>query len=758
MLARFFPAQEATGKGQAEDAGQGTAWWSMSDFYQVLGSNHTDTPACLVETWDAQPPLDPEEGRKCIISFAMAMRDRLLSKSAAKDLLKGWSSLDDALIDNEVDRAYDSEERLSCEIMRQCIAISQNCQKEFCDYPSIMRDRRAWHGADAIKVEEVCEISTNSQGDQTVKFSPDKAAAALIKEYPIVSTPDERIWVYQDGIYSPNGEVFVDQILDRLVGDLYNSRAANETHRKIVLRTLKEYSVFDANPYLFCIENGVVDMQTGRFMKHDPGLYLTMRSPIRFDSAATCPEIEKFLGSALGSVENVLSFLDIMAAKTTDLLFEYFVAMIGGGSNGKTIAEELIRAFFGDETISEVDLLTLTQNRFDRRELFKKKFLINSEVSGDEKESRWIKFISGGGRIDADQKGKDHIQFRPRCLIIFDTNNPPKFADSSYAFQRRLVKIDFQNTFVDHPKEDRERQRDPFILQKITDQQELSGLLNLLILRARDVLPEKKIYRRATGAMLADEYRMQSDSVAEFFEMFTEYDPGLWVQKKVLYAKYQEFCAKINAVPKSKTAFNLYCTKTLRLEEKRQSVPDAGFVRVFWGIGINYTAFEEFYREDTNYLPNKSLSIPGFPSLPSLKRIVYRIVYGDIERNRNAKKAGNLVKPGTDSEISGNNSGKPGPDPGIQDSQIDNSGSLSEDKYLSIKEELDEINLGRKEHEEHFTTPISRNLSEDGEWEDCEYCGLPLPPSWQNGRNGFFFCADCLKIYDHNGVEDNGNQ
>jgi putative DNA primase/helicase len=729
----------------------------MSDFYQVLGSKHIDTPVCLVETWDAQPPLDPEDGRKCIISFALAMRDRLLSKSAAKDLLKGWSSLDAALIDSEVDRVYDSEERLSCEIMHRCTAISQNCQKEFCDYPSTSRDRRAWHGSDSIRIEDICEISQREDGNQSVKFSPDKAAAAIIKEYSIVSTPDERIWIYQDGIYRPNGDVFVDQILDQLAGDLYNSRAANETHRKILLRTLKEYSTFDSNPYLFCIENGVVDMQTGRFLKHDPSLYLTMKSPIKFDSAATCPHIEKFLGSALGSVENVLSFLDIMTAKTTDLLFEYFVAMIGGGSNGKTIAEELIRALFGDEMISEVDLLTLTQNRFDRRELFKKKFLINSEVSGDEKESRWIKFISGGGRIDADQKGKDHIQFRPRCLIIFDTNNPPKFADTSYAFQRRLVKIDFQNRFVDDPKEASERQRDPFILKKITCQKELSGLLNLLILRARDVLPEKRIYRRATGAMLADEYRMQSDSIAEFFEMFTEYDPGLWVQKTSLYSKYEDFCAKINAVPKSKTAFNIYCVKTLRLEEKRQSVPDAGYARVFWGIGINCRAFEDFCREDTNYLPSKSLSRPGLPSLPSLERIVNRIVHGDIERNRTAKKSGNLVKPGLDNENSGHNSGEPGPQPGIQYSKIDNREFIPEDKYLSIKEELDEINLGQKEHEEHFKTPISRNLSEDGEWEDCEYCGLPLPPSWQNERNGFIFCADCLKIYNHNGVEDNGN-
>jgi len=695
-------------------------------FCDVLGVPLSEVPVCLLETWDSAPLMEPNEARTAIILFAMSMRDRLISKDAAKKAISGWSG-NGILADSEVDRAYDSEERLTCAYMLSCKPIAANCEKSFCDYPNQAKDNRAWHGAQGIKIEDICEISQKADGNQSVKFSPDKAAATIVKQYSIVSTPDERIWIYQDGIYRQDGEMFIDQILDKLAGDLYNSRAASETHRKIVLRTLKDYSVFDANPYLFCIENGVVDMQTGRFLKHDPGLYLTMKSPIRFDSSATCPEIEKFLGSALGSAENVLSFLDVMTAKTTDLLFEYFVAMIGGGSNGKTIAEELIRAFFGDETISEVDLLTLTQNRFDRRELFKKKFLINSEVSGDVKESRWIKYISGGGRIDADQKGKDHIQFRPRCLIIFDTNNPPKFADSSYAFQRRLVKIDFQNTFVDEPKEDNERQRDPFILQKITNQKELSGLLNLLILRARDVLPEKKIYRRATGAMLADEYRMQADSVTEFFEMFTELDPGLWTQKTELYSKYKEFCEKINAVPRSTTVFNRYATKNLRLEEKRQSVQDAGFVRGFWGIGIDHTEFEKFCRENTEDLPSKSIALPGFPTLPSLKRIVDRIVYREkVGGDRKQKNRVNPVNPGTDSDFLGKN------------------GGIGSEK--SVKDELEEINLRRKEHEEHFKTPEPRNLDEKGEWEDCEKCGLPLPLSWQNKRGGCVYCPDCIKL------------
>jgi P4 family phage/plasmid primase-like protien len=714
---------------------------TINTLAEAVGVSGPDVPPCLAEYWsDAMGgPADEGEARKLIIVFAMYHRDHLVGKEATKKILKGWSigfvcQLSEHLIDSEVERAYGSEQRLSCDLIKESV-LAKYCEPQMCDYPRTGPGPRAWHDSGSFRIEDICELSTRRDGSKSVKFSPDKAAAALIKEYPMVSTPDERIWVYRDGIYSPDGEVFVDQILDRMIGDLYNSRAASETHRKIVLRTMRDYKVFDADPYLFCVENGVVNMLSGKFLEHDPAHYLTSKSPVKFDSSATCPEIERFMGSALGSIDNVLSFLDIMTAKCTDLLFEYFVALIGGGSNGKTIAEELIRAFFGDETISEVDLVNLTQNRFDRRELFKKKFLINSEVSGDVKESRWIKYISGGGRIDADQKGKDHIQFRPKCLIIFDTNNPPKFADSSYAFQRRLVKIDFTRRFVDDPKEENERERDPFIIQKITSHGELSGLLNLLLLRARDVLPEKKIHRRADGKTMAAEYKMQSNPIEEFFEIFAEFDPGSFAGKSMLYEKYLEFCKEINTVPQSSIMFNRYAIKGLKLEEKRKEEFGVGFIRVLWGIEFNEDAFTEFMNlGSSGDLPEKSIPIPGLPTLPTLKRVVERVisVYGGNKDG--SKSLVSPVEPGAGSDKVGKN-------------PVDELGKTT-------KEEIEAIQRQDATKEQKFITPVvghhftpdGRNLDEDGDWEDCELCGLPLPPSWQRVHNDSIFCQNCLDI------------
>lgn len=636
----------------------------IADLSELVGIEQIRLPVCMVDYWSDGHggPLEIDESRKLIISFACLFRDHLIGKSQAKTALIDWSQRMTTcpapeLVESEVDRAYASDVRLSCHMLRDT-DLGKYCEDKLCDYPRDGPKARAWHDNNKIRVEDVVEFSQRKDGSRSVKFSPDKAAAVIIKEYPIVSTPDELIWIYRDGIYVPDGEVTVDQILDRIVGDLYNSRSASETHRKIVLRTLKDYNIFDSNPYLFAVDNGVVDMSTGKFKKHDPKFYLTQKSPVKFDKKATCPEIEKFLGSALATVDNVLSFLDIMTAKTTDLLFEYFVVMIGGGANGKSKAEELIRAFFGDESIAEVDIATLTQNRFDRKEIFKKKFLINSEVSGDEKESRWIKYISGGGRLDADQKGREHIQFRPRCIIIIDTNDPPRFADASYGFQRRLVKIDFPNTFVDEPKAENgnERQKDPFVVEKITSPKELSGLLNLLIMRAPDVLPECKIHRRADGKVLAFEYEMQANSIAEFFEQFCELDSSNWIAKTSLYEYYKAFCKKINAVPKSQTIFNRYAKKTFKLEEARKFI-EGSFSRIYYGIGLDDIAFNEFLNQgDTDFLPEKTLSVPGLPTLPTLNEVVGRIVNGDMGGIEHGEKSGKPGKLGTDIENPGKKS------------------------------------------------------------------------------------------------------
>jgi P4 family phage/plasmid primase-like protien len=451
-----------------------------------------------------------------------------------------------------------------------------------------------------ITLSDVADIEYDEEGKiKKIKFSPDKAADAITQYLNVISTPDERIWVYSGGIYEPNGDVVIDRILDQVAGDNYTLRAAKETQRKIVLRTMEEFTVFNANPYLFCVANGVIDMQTGQFMEHSAEHRLTLKSPVVYNKDAKCPEIASFLRNSLGSDDNVLSVTDIFTAKTTTLNFEYFGAAIGEGSNGKSLLEELIRKFFGDDQVAEVEIATLTQNRFDKIQLHNKRFLINSEVSGDLRESRTIKAISGGMRIDADQKNKNHVQFRPHCFIFTDTNSPPRFADNTYGFQRRLVKIDFPHKFVDEPVADNEMKRDPSLLGKITSESELSGFLNILIANSGRVFPSRKIHRRGSGKELADEYDLQANTVAAFYDMFIEdgeYED--WVSTVGLYKDYQAFCKKINASPVQDRSFFAYGKKHFKVIKSRLDTA-SGKIRVFRGIELDDEKFKAFINKTT---------------------------------------------------------------------------------------------------------------------------------------------------------------
>lgn len=449
-----------------------------------------------------------------------------------------------------------------------------------------------------ITLDDVTDVEVINQGKENERiersFSPDKAADAVIQAMHIVSTPDEKIWIYQEGIYKPNGETFIDQVLDRVAGDKYTLRSASEVHRKIVLRTLEDFSVFDSNPYLFCVENGVIDTRTGIFSEHSPENYLTLKSPITYDPEAHCPVIARFLKDSLGSDDNILSILDILTAKTTTLNFEYFAAAIGGGSNGKSVLEELIRKFFGDEQVAEVEIATLTQNKFDKIQLYGKRFLINSEVSGDVKESRTIKAVSGGMRIDADQKNKNHVQFRPHCFIFIDTNNPPRFSDNTHGFARRLVKVDFPFKFVDSPVLPNEKQRDPDLLTKMIQPREISGLLNLLIANAPRVLDQKIIHQRGSGQELAEEYDLQSNSIAAFYDKFVEEaDLGTWISSTATYDCYKEFCKLINASPVRDRDFFAYAKKQFRAIKGRETTP-SGKIRVFYGLDFDDEKYKSF--------------------------------------------------------------------------------------------------------------------------------------------------------------------
>ncbi len=397
------------------------------------------------------------------------------------------------------------------------------------------------------------------------KFSPDKAARAILARYEVVSTPDEKIWVYQDGVFSPDGDYIIGKALDEAAGDLASIHMKRETLAKVRLRTREEYDIFDSDPCLFPVQNGVIDLRRGPdgFMPHDPKYKRTWKAPVIFDRKAVCPEIKKYLSTSLDE-DGRKTLIDIMAAKLTAYNFPYFSPWVGRGRNGKRLATEIIRGIWGDPQITEVEVHKFHERRFDQIEVKGRYFIINNEVPRTAtKGFDWVKKISGGDPITADVKGRDQVQFRPHAFLIYDCNNPPRIDDYTKAIEERIAPIWWNYSFVDKPDttDPREKQRDPHLEGKITSPSELSGFLNVLLQEVPRLIETRAIHRPGTGKELAASYDLKADHLAIFWDRVMIFEPGNATSSTRAFEQYCELCRTAGVSPVSRIIFNRYGRK-----------------------------------------------------------------------------------------------------------------------------------------------------------------------------------------------------
>ena len=160
-----------------------------------------------------------------------------------------------------------------------------------------------------------------------------------------------------------------------------------------------------------------------------------------------------------------------------------------------------------------------------------------------------FKSITGGDAINAERKFLPAFSFRPYARLLYSANEPPPTPDSSDAFFRRWLILQFEQRF-DPSTADRR------ILERLTTPAELSGLLRRGI-EALPALRERGAFTatEATEAA-AERFRTDADSVAGFLGDACELDPDARNPRTILFAAYREWCQDANRKPYGKQRFN----------------------------------------------------------------------------------------------------------------------------------------------------------------------------------------------------------
>ncbi|HXG07336.1 MAG TPA: phage/plasmid primase, P4 family [Nitrososphaera sp.] len=349
------------------------------------------------------------------------------------------------------------------------------------------------------------------------------------------------ILYYRDGVYVPGGREKILAELQNLGGYEITNHMRNEVIETIKSMTYTPREEFDKDPNILNLKNGLLNIQTGEFRKeHDPNYLSVTQIPIIYNEKAKCPNIIKFLRSTIepeymATVSKMLGYLLLKSAR-----YQKGFMLCGEGSNGKSVFLGLIEAFLGAENVSNVSLHDLTSDRYASAELYGKMANIFADLRADKiTDAGTFKVVVSGDRIRAQRKHQQPFTFKPYAKLIFSANQIPETSDKSYAYFRRWVIIPFFRTFEG-------KNRDETLKEKLTTEEELSGLLNLA-LKGLKKLRDEHGFKDDDVEEIKRQYELGASRIKTFIEEECILQPeneNLWIESDKLREAFKAYCEK----------------------------------------------------------------------------------------------------------------------------------------------------------------------------------------------------------------------
>ena len=104
----------------------------------------------------------------------------------------------------------------------------------------------------------------------------------------IYTTRDDNkteMWIYQDGIYMPQGKSFIREFVRKILGQAFNNHICNEVISKIEADTFIDSESFFRNNYIneIPVENGILNIINETLTPFTPSKIFFNKLPISYD-------------------------------------------------------------------------------------------------------------------------------------------------------------------------------------------------------------------------------------------------------------------------------------------------------------------------------------------------------------------------------------------------------------------------------------------------------------------------------------------
>ena len=366
----------------------------------------------------------------------------------------------------------------------------------------------------------------------------------LNKIYSFKTMKDtEQVWIFRNPVYRQYGELQIKEDLWKNMGIDMSPADVNHVLEQIKCSNYCERP--DAREFknIIPMKNGWFNIETNELEAPDPEKFITNKIPIKYNPEADCPKIKSFIADVVkeDAVPIIQEMFGYCLYKDYPLARAFM--LVGEGKNGKSTLLELLTIFLGVKNIATPSLHALIYDRFAKSELFGKLANIHADLSASKlNHTGAFKMLTGGDLIRGERKFQKPFQFYNYAKLIYSANELPQSNDTTDAFFRRWEIIEFPYTFTEDP-DDGNKNKDANIIEKITTEEELSGLFNWALEGLKRVLKNEKFTHTKNTDIIKNTWLTQTNPLKVFIDTFVEVKQGEYVEKDVFYEKYNDFCS-----------------------------------------------------------------------------------------------------------------------------------------------------------------------------------------------------------------------
>ena len=320
-------------------------------------------------------------------------------------------------------------------------------------------------------------------------------------------------------------------------------------------------TTLDTNPFLLNVENGTVDLRTGKLMGHDPSQLITQCLSIAYDLDAVAPKWNAFLDRIFNGDRDIISYVKraIGYAITGSVSEQVVFIMVGNGQNGKSTLVETISSILGGYASTiPTDRLMIRRGDSgvpeDLASLGGKRFVTATETTdGKRIDESMVKSISGGDRMRVRFMRENSFDFYPSFKLFLTSNHKPIIRGTDKGIWRRIRLIPFGVEIPD-------AERIPDFKSQLLEE-ESPGILNWMIEGCLE-WQEEGLGTPTSVANATSFYQEEMNVFGRFLEETCVADANGSISSTDLYTIYKQWVEDNGEFQMTKTAFGRKMTET----------------------------------------------------------------------------------------------------------------------------------------------------------------------------------------------------